>query len=116
MGIFSGRTKRIIQELRRKSEFYSSDLSREISEKLEELKADYDENSDVLPDFTLYVEELKCRLNPEDCSRLEEFAKRFAIINRNAEKGVDALWELSKNQRKLIAENRLDFADIEESI
>lgn len=113
MGMFSNKTKKLIGELKQKSQHYSDDLGREISEMLEELKSEYDENSEVLPEFAEFVSELKHKLDPTDSKKLEEFSARLASVNRSARKGVDAMWELSKNQRKLTAENLRDFAEME---
>jgi len=40
MGLFRNNTKRMIQEFRDKSEYYSNDLSRDIKESFEELKSE----------------------------------------------------------------------------
>jgi methyl-accepting chemotaxis protein len=108
MGLFGSNTKKLIQEFRRKSEHYSNDLSREIREMLDDLKSDYEETSEVLPEFSAFIIELSQRVEKQDAQKLEEFVKRIAKVNRSARKGVDAMWELSNNQRKLTAENLRD--------
>ncbi len=113
MGMFSSKTKKLIDEFKQKSQHYCDDLSKEINEMLEDLKSEYDENSEVLPEFAEFVNELKGKLDPSDSKKLEEFSSRLASVNRSARKGVDAMWELSKNQRKLTAENLRDFAEME---
>ncbi len=113
MGMFGKKTKKLIDEFKQKSQHYSNDLSREINELLDELKSDYDENSDVLPEFTLFVTQLKSKLDPADSQKLEEFSARLNLVSHSARKGVNAMWELSKNQRKLTAENLRDFAEFD---
>jgi hypothetical protein len=109
MGLFSNRTKRIINELRHRSQYYSGDLTREINEKLRELKSDYEESGEVLYEFTSFVAELRMRLNHEDAEKLENYSRKLAKIERSARNGVDAMWEISKNQRKTTAENLGEF-------
>ena len=109
MGFFRNNTKRLIEEFKRKSEYYSNDLSKEIKEMLEDLKADYDENSTVIPEFLEFVKELKGKLDSKDSSKLDDFLSRIKKVNKNAKNGVDAMWELSNNQRKLTAESLREY-------
>ena len=113
MGLFGRNIKDIIQEFRRKSEYYSNDLSKEIKESFEDLKSDYDENSSVIPEFTEFVNELKSRLDSQDVKKLEAFTSRLYKVNRNAQNGVEAMRELSRNQRKLSAETLRLYEEFE---
>ena len=48
MGIFNTHEKKVITELRKKSEAISNDISKEIKEHLDDLKTDYEENKIVI--------------------------------------------------------------------
>lgn len=111
MGLFGNNVKKVIQEFRRKSEYYSNDLSKEIKESFEDLKSDYDEN--VIPEFMDFVAELKQKLDSTDVKKLEIFSSRLSKINRNAKNGVEAMRELSINQRKLTAETLREYEEFE---
>lgn len=104
MGFFRNNTRRIIQEFKNKSEFFSNDLSKEIKESFEDLKSDYDENSNVVPEFLEFAEELKKKLDSSEAKKLEDFAAKLRKISRSAKNGVEAMRELSLNQRKLTTE------------
>jgi hypothetical protein len=113
MGFFSNNTRKLIQQLKKHSEYYSHDLNKDITEMLVDLKADYEETSLVIPEFQAYISELKNRLDTQDAVKLEEFSKRLALVGRSAKKGVEAMWELSHNQRKLSAENLREYEAFE---
>lgn len=109
MGFFRNNTKRLIQHFKAKSEYYSNDLSKEINEHLDDLKSEYEETSTVIPEYQEFVNELKFKLDNQDAEKLEAFSMKLAKVGRSAKKGVEAMWELSHNQRKLTAENLRDF-------
>jgi len=114
MGIFGNKkTRKLIGELRRRSQHSSDEFSKEINEMLEELKAEYEESSEVLPEFERFVAELNTRISAEDRKKLQEFSMKLSLVDRSARKGVDAMWELSRNQRKLTAENLRNFEEVE---
>lgn len=113
MGLFGKNIKKIIDEFKRISEYYSNDLTREIDESFEDLKSDYDESSHAVPEFKKFVDEVKHKLDKKDAGRLEAFTSQFAKLNRSARKGVDAMHELSRNQRKLTSENLRSFEEFE---
>jgi predicted transcriptional regulator len=113
MGILGNNIKKIIQEFRNKSEYYSNNLSKEIKESFEDLKSEYDENSNVVPEFLAFVNELKPKLDSQDAIKLEAFTSRFSKVNRNARNGVEAMRELSRNQRKLSAETLRLYEEFE---
>ena len=113
MAIFGSKIKKIIQEFREKSEYYSNDLDKEIRESFEDLKSDYDENSAVVPEFIEFVDELKLKLDSNDATKLEAFSSKFSKINRSAKNGVEAMRELSRNQKKLTAETLRQYEEFE---
>lgn len=76
---------------------------------LDELKTDYDESSEVIPEFVAYVDQLKNKLETKDALKLEEFTRRLAKVSRSAKKGVDAMWELSINHRKSTADTLREY-------
>ncbi len=113
MGLFGNKIRRIISEIRRMSEYYSNDLSKNISESLEDLESEYEENSSVISEFAALVNELKPKLSNQDASKLEAFSSRISRVNRNAKHGVDALYELSRSQRKITTESLREIGELE---
>lgn len=113
MGFFGNKTKLLIEQFRKKNEYYSTGLKKEIDEQLDELKSEYEENSSIVPEFNEFVQSIRAKLGANEISKLEEFAQRFAKVNRTARNGVDAMWELSHNQRKLISESHMDYEEFE---
>ena len=113
MGFFGNKTKLLLEQFRRKSEYYSTGLKKEIDEQFDELKSEYEENSSIVPEFNEFVQTIKAKLAAGEINKLEEFASRFAKVNRTARNGVDAMWELSHNQRKLISESQMDYKEFE---
>ena len=113
MGLFGKNVKKIIQEFRKKSEYYSNDLGKEIKESFEELRSDYEENSSAFPEFADFVNELKGKLDLTDAKKLEAFSSRLSKVDRSAKNGVEAMRELSINQRKLTAATLREYEEFE---
>ena len=111
MGLFGISDKKIIAELYKKSEDISKDLTNEIDELLVELKTDYDENSTILNEFHDFVNEIKTKLAPEDASKLIEFSSKLTKVKRCAKKGVEAMRELSRDQRKATRETLREYQE-----
>jgi hypothetical protein len=111
MGLFGISDKKIIAELCKKSEDISKDLTNEIDELLVELKTDYDENSTILNEFNDFVNEIKTKLAPEDASKLIEFSSKLTKVKRCAKKGVEAMRELSRDQRKATRETLREYQE-----
>lgn len=109
MGLFGNSDKKIIAELCKKSEDISKDISNEIDELLIELKTEYDENSQVVTEFHDFVNELKTKLAPEDATKLVEFSSRLTKVKRCAKKGVEAMRELARDQRKATRETLREY-------
>ena len=109
MGLFGISDKKIIAELCKKSENISKDISNEIDELLMELKTEYDENSKVVTEFHDFVNELKTKLAPEDATKLVEFSSRLTKVKRCAKKGVEAMRELARDQRKATRETLREY-------
>ena len=103
--------KKIIADLCKKSEDISKDISNEIDELLDELKTDYDENRKVVKEFNDFVDELKSKLDPEDASKLIEFTSKLSKVKRCAKKGVEAMRELSRDQRKATRETLREYQE-----
>lgn len=111
MGIFSSNEKKILADLYKKSEDISKDISNEIDELFDELKSDYDANRQVVQDFNDFVNEIKSKLDPEDASKLLEFTTRLSKVKRCAKKGVEAMRELSRDQRKATRETLREYQE-----
>lgn len=111
MGLFSNREKKLIEELHKKSEDHFNEISKEIDELLDDLKTDYDENQEVVQEFSTFVDELKTKLSPEDARKLIDFSSRLTKIKRCAKKGVEAMRELARDQRKITRETSLEYQE-----
>src|SRR5690606_5178919 len=113
MGLFGSNIKKIIHELKKMSEYYSNDLSKEINNSFADLKSDYDEASSIVPEYMEFVKELKLKLDSRDASKLEAFSSQIQKLNRSARNGVEAMHELSRNQRRLTTENLRSYEEYE---
>ena len=111
MGLFGNNQKKIIKELHKKSEDHSKEISKEINELLDDLKTEYYENKGVVTEFSSFVEELKNKLSPEDAKKLIDFSSRLSKVKRCAKKGVEAMRELARDQRKLSSETRMEYEE-----
>lgn len=111
MGLFGTSDKKIIAELCKKSEDISKDITNEIDELLNELKSDYYENNKVVNEFNDFAKELQSKLSPEDATKLLEFTSRLSKVKRCAKKGVEAMRELSRDQRKATRETLREYQE-----
>lgn len=105
MGLFGNKTKRLVEQFRQKSEYYSNELQRDIRDYHEELKSAYQPNRAVVEEFGTFVKDLEKRISNEDARRLDDFLKRISRVDRSARNGIEAMWELSNYQRKNTAQN-----------
>jgi hypothetical protein len=104
MRLFNTREKKVITELRKKSVAISNDISKEINEHLVDLKNDYEENKVVLREFNDFLSELETKLSPQDLEKLHSFSTRLYKVKRCAKKGVEAMRELARDQKKATSE------------
>ncbi len=111
MGLFGSTEKKIIEDLHKKSEEHCKEISKEIDELLDELKTDYDENREVVREFSSFVDELKTKLSPEDANKLSDFSIRLSKVKRCAKKGVEAMRELARDQRKVTRETSMEYEE-----
>jgi hypothetical protein len=111
MGIFNTHEKKVITELRKKSEAVCNDISKEIKEHLDDLKTDYEENKIVIKEFNDFVSELETKLSPQDIEKLHCFSSRLYKVKRCAKKGVEAMRELSRNQKKATNETLREYQE-----
>ena len=113
MGFFTNNTKRIVQEFKHKSEYYSNDLSKDIKESFEDLKSEFDEHNHVYSDFLEFVAAIKTKLTAIEAKKLEELSYGLRHINHCAKNGVESMRELSLNQRKLTRETLRLYEEFE---
>lgn len=113
MGFFRNNTKRMVQEFKNKSEYYSNDLNKEIIESYEDLKSEYDEHSQVIPEFIEFVSGLKNKLTSTEAAALDHFTTELRQINRCAKNGIEALRSLSLNQKKMTKETLRLYEEFE---
>jgi Mg2+ and Co2+ transporter CorA len=111
MGIFNNHDKKVIEALCKKSEDISNDISKEIHEFLDDLKEEYDQNKVVISEFNTFVSELSKKLSPEDVERLNSFSTRLYKVKRCAKKGVEAMRELARDQKKATQETIREYQE-----
>lgn len=111
MGLFGKNQMKIIEDLHKKSEDHCREITKEIEDLLDDLKTDYDENHEVVHEFSTFVDELKAKLSPEDAKKLIDFSSRLNKVKRCARKGVEAMRELARDQRKLTVETRMEYEE-----
>ena len=111
MGLFNSHDKKVIAKLCKKSEDISNDISKEIKEHLDDLKTDYEENKIVIKEFNDFVSELETKLSPQDIEKLHSFSSRLYKVKRCAKKGVEAMRELSRNQKKATNETLREYQE-----
>ena len=111
MGLFGNSDRKIIRNLYKKSEEISMDITKEIDELFDDLKTDYDENEEVISEFSDFVDQLKSKLSPEDATKLIEFTSKISKIKRCAKKGVEAMREISRDQRKATRETTREYQE-----
>ena len=81
------------------------------NELLVELKSEYDENSNVVSEFGDFVNELKSKLTPDDAKKLLEFSTKLTKVKRCAKKGVEAVREIARDQRKATRETIREYQE-----
>ena len=111
MGLFNNHEKKVIAELCKKSEDISNDISKEINELLDDLKTDYEENKIVLKEFNDFVNKLESKLSPQDLEKLHSFSSRLYKVKRCAKKGVEAMRELARDQKKATIETMREYQE-----
>lgn len=111
MGLFGNNEKKIIAELCKKSENIGNDITNEIDELLIELKSEYEENKAVVIEFSELVNELKSKLTPDDAKKLLEFSSKLSKVKRCARKGVEAVREIARDQRKATRETIREYQE-----
>ncbi|WNM17805.1 hypothetical protein [Flavobacterium capsici] len=111
MGIFNSHEKKVLVELRKKSEDISNEISKEINEFFDDLKSDYDESKVVINEFSSFIDELENKLSPEEIKKLHSFSTRLAKVKRCAKKGVEAMRELARDQKKATRETIREYEE-----
>lgn len=111
MGLFGKNQKKIIEDLHKKNEDHCKEISKEIDELLDDLKTEYNESREVVNEFSTLLEDIKTKLSPEDAKKLIDFSSRLTKVKRCAKKGVEAMRELARDQRKLTSETRMEYEE-----
>lgn len=111
MRLFNTREKKVITELRKKSVAINNVISKEINEHLVDLKNDYEENKVVLREFNDFLSELETKLSPQDLEKLHSFSTRLYKVKRCAKKGVEAMRELARDQKKATSETLREYQE-----
>ena len=78
---------------------------------LDDLKSEYDENKIILDEFQNFVAVLEKKLTPEDAIKLHSFSTRLNKIKRCAKKGVEAMREIARDQKKATRETIREYEE-----
>ncbi len=111
MGFFGNKEMKIIKRLRLKSEEISNEITKEIDELFVELKSEYDNSQEIISEFSSFADELKSKLHPDDAEKLLEFSTKLHSVKRCAQKGVEAMRELSRDQKKATRETIREYQE-----
>ena len=109
MGIFNNLDRKTLAQLCKKSEDIGNEISKEINEFIDDLNADYEENKIVVTEFSSFICELESKLSPEEISKLQSFSTRLIKVKRCAKKGVEAMRELGRDQRRATRETLREY-------
>jgi hypothetical protein len=112
MAFFNNRVKTILLQLRKKNEDVNKEISKEIEELFEDLREEYHESDTLENEFSSFVDNLKNKLSPEEYKKLFEFSIQIHKLNRSAKKGVEAMRELSRDQKKATRETLREYEDL----
>jgi len=111
MGIFNNNDKKVIAKLCKKSQDISNEITKEINEFIEDLNSEYEENKVVVKEFSAFIAELENKLSPDEISKLQRFSTRLDKVKRCAKKGVEAMKELARDQRKATRETIREYEE-----
>ena len=89
----------------------TSQSHKTIHEFLDDLKEEYDQNKVVISEFNTFVSELSKKLSPEDVEKLNSFSTRLYKVKRCAKKGVEAMRELARDQKKATQETIREYQE-----
>lgn len=115
MGLLGKKEKKVFKEFSKKSVEYLTDINKDTDELLEELQESYTENRFSIPEFLDFVAVIKTKLSEEESLKLEDLSQKIVMIKKCAKKSVNAIAELSRNQRKATREAIRDFDELVES-
>ena len=109
MGIFNNHDKKVIAQLCKKSEDISNEITKEINEFIDDLNSEYEETKVAVTKFSSFISELETKLSPEEINKLHSFSTRLNKVKRCAKKGVEAMRELARDQRKATRETIREY-------
>ena len=111
MGLFNNHEKKVLTELCKKSEDISNTITKEIDELFVDLKTDYEENKVIFKEFNALLETLQSKLAPEDVEKLQSFSCKLYKVKRCAKKGVEAMREIARDQKKATRETIWEYQE-----
>ncbi|HOD09621.1 MAG TPA: hypothetical protein PKH91_02665 [Flavobacterium sp.] len=111
MGIFNNHEKKVLTELCKKSEDIGNDITNEINELLEDLNTEYEANKVILKEFNTFVSSMENKLNAEELEQLQSFSSKLYKIKRCAKKGVEAMREIARDQKKATRETIREYQE-----
>ena len=111
MGIFNNQVKKIIAILCKKSEAISNEISKEIHEQYDDLKSEYEQCDFEIEEYNLLLNQLSDKLNSGELEKLRSFSIQFSKLDRCAQNGIEALRELSRDQKKAARETIREYEE-----
>lgn len=115
MGLFGKKERKAIREFSQKNIEYLNDIGKELEEMLEDLQEQYEAIKPSVVAFQEFSSSITQKLTEEEAQKLQEFSDKIVKVKKCAKKGILALTELSRNQRKSIRESSREFNEFIES-
>ncbi len=112
MKFFNNKIKQILLQLRNKNEEVNTEISKEIEELFEDLKDEYSQSDSLVNEFATFADLLKGKLTIDENKKLYEFLHQIYKLNRSAKKGIEAMRELSRDQKKATRETLREYEDL----
>ncbi len=115
MGLFGKKEKKAIREFSQKNIEYLNDIGKDLEEMLEELQEHYEAIKPSVDAFQEFSSSIAQKLTEEEAQKLQEFSDKIVKVKKCAKKGILALTELARNQRKSSREATREFNEFIES-
>lgn len=115
MGLFGKKEKKAIREFSKKNIEFLTEIGKDLEEMLDELQEHYEASKPSVLEFQEFATAITSKLSEEEAQKLKEFSDKIVNVKKCAKKGILALTELSRNQRKSTREANREFTEFIES-
>jgi len=115
MGLFGKKERKAIREFSEKNIEYLNEIGKDLEEMLDELQENYELIKPSVASFQDFSASIISKLTEEEAKQLNEFTDQVVKVKKCAKKGILALTELARNQRKSSREASREFNEFIES-